>query len=168
MAGAAQGVNLDLKVTINELETNDLGLSKLEHAWSKIASYANGTASNEADLVYSDTLSLAGSAQTVDLAGTLASVLSGDVQTYVEVVGFAIVNKSTTTTETVIVGAGSNPWITWLNATGDAVVVGPGGVLIWTSPIDGGVVTAGTGDVLTLDPSAATFDVDLIVWGRSA
>lgn len=169
MAGAASKVELDLSVKVTETESNDLGTSILQHVWSKTATYASGTGSNQADLVYSDTLELAGSAQTVDLAGSIASVLSGDTQTYVEVVGFAVLNKSTTSTEVVTVGAGgANPWITWLAATGDGVAVGPGGVLVWTSPIDGGAVTGGSADTLQLDPGADTFNVDLIVWGRSA
>jgi len=168
MAGAVTNAAVSLEIKISETESNDLGQSRMEHVWSLVASYATGTGSSQADLVYSDRLSLAGSAQTIDLAGSVASVLSGDTQTYVEVVGFAVLNNSTTTTEVCTVGAGSNPWITWLNATGDAVAVGPGGCLIWTSPIDGGTVTAATGDVLTLDPGADTFTVDVVIWGRSA
>lgn len=174
MAGSARKVVLDLSVKATEIEdqANDgsglVGTTTMTHTWAKLAEYLTGTGSNQADLVYSDTLSLAASASTVDLAGSIASVLTGDTQTYVEITGFAILNKSTTSTENLTVGAGSNPWITWLNATGDAVVVGPGGVLVWTSPIDGAAVTAGTGDILTLDPGSDSFDVDLIIWGRSA
>lgn len=53
------------------------------------------------------------------------------------------------------------------NAT-DIVHVGPGGILILTSPVDGYAVTAATGDILKIDSGAATINYTIVIWGRSA
>ena len=51
----------------------------------------------------------------------------------------------------------------------DKVVIGPGGVFVWYyGPVDDATPGAGTEDIITLDPSANTFNVKYIVWGRSA
>ena len=165
------GTKVNLSITVDETKSNDLGLSNMLHVWQKIAEYADGTSSNQSDLVYSDSATIAGSGGTTtyDLSGALTSILDGSAVVFSNIVGFAVINKTLITTSDIEIGAGSNPWTGWLKASGDAVVVGPGGVFVWTSPIDGGAVVATTGDILTLtNNSASNIDVDLIVWGRSA
>ncbi len=162
---------LDLLLRCTETETNAGAENRTQtyhHIIEQIKTYATGTSANQADVVYSIRASAAASADTYDLAGSLASVVTGSTITFANVSGFMVRNNSTTATENLTIGAGSNPWITWLNATGDAVVIGPGGVLLWTSPVDAAAVTAGTGDILTIDPGADTISYDLIVWGQSA
>lgn len=162
---------LELRVRADETSSGDLGTARKLHTWTGLGGlptkYASGTGSSQQDIVYSDTLDLAGSAQTIDLDTSLTDTFGATLD-FVEVTGIFVYNKSTTTAETLTVGAGSNPLITWLNATGDAVVVGPGGVFCITSPIDGYAVTSGTGDTLTFDPGANTFSVDVLILGRSA
>lgn len=159
-----------LNFTVNALETGTTGLSQTKtapHLLEFIADYATGTAASQQDRVYSTTLSLVGAAQTIDLLGSLTDSF-GAALSFVEVTGVFIKNNATTTGYTVTVGAGSNPWITWLKATGDAVVVGPGGFFAITSPLDGYAPVAGTGDILTIDPGANTFQVTVLIVGRAA
>lgn len=163
-----QAVSVDLTVTVDEHKSNDLGISKMAHVWQKIADYAYGTSANQSDLVYSDTLVVTSGGVTLDLNGSLLSILDGSAVSFADIVGFCIVNKETTSSQDIEVGAGSNPWTAWLKASGDAVVVGPGGVLVWTSPVDGGAVVGITGDILTLTATGLDCTVDIIVWGRSA
>lgn len=159
-----------INLTVNALETGTTGLSQTKsapHLMEFAADYATGTGSNQQDRVYSTVLSLAGSAQTIDLLGSLTDSY-GAALSFVEVTGIFIKNNSTTTGQFVTIGAGSNPFITWLKATGDGVVLGPGGIFCLTSPIDGYAPTAGTGDILTFDPGALTFTVSVLIIGRSA
>ena len=103
----------------------------------------------------------------LDLAGGLTDI-EGVAITMVEVTGITIKNKSTVSGEILIVGAGSNPLLNWIKATGDAVHIGPSGILHITSPIDGYAITASTGDILTIDSGAATISYEYIIHGRSA
>lgn len=158
-----------LNCTVNALETGTTGLSltkTVPHYLDFAADYATGTGSYQQDTAYSVTLSLAGSAQTIDLRGVTGAF--GSALTFAEVTGVIVKNKATTTGYNLTIGAGSNPWITWLIATGDGVVLGPGGLFVVTSPLDGYATTGGTGDILTFDPGANTFSVDVVILGRSA
>ena len=161
-------VKVDFKITSDETKSNDLGPSKMAHTWEKIAEYANGTGANQVDLVYTDSVAVEGTPITYDLSGSLVSILDGSAVVFSNIVGFAIINKTLTSGQSVEIGAGSNPWTGWLKASGDAVVLGAGGVFVWTSPIDGGAVVATTGDIITLTRSALNVNVDIIIWGRSA
>jgi len=151
----------------NETYTGDLGSVVKVHKVDHTLSMATGTSNSQADEVWSDTRSAAGAVDDLDLAGTLTAA-DGSTITFVEVTGVYIRNKSTTTAETLTIGAGSNPFITWLIATGDGVVIGPNGTFLIESPVDGYTVTAGTADILRVDPGANTISYDIVIWGRSA
>lgn len=170
----SQRITLEIKTT--ETGSGDLGTPRKVHTFNhggasgaNFEVFATGTtdASFQQDLVHSDTISLAGSATALDLAGGLTDAF-GTAITMVEVTGITVRNNSTTTGEIIIIGAGSNPLLNWVNATGDAVKIGPKGVFHISSPFNGFAVTAGTGDILTLDPGADTISCDYIIHGRSA
>jgi len=161
-----------LQVKATEQQPNDLGTSSLVHRFNLLGAEGldritvpNGTGAGEQNRVWSATLALAAAPADLDLAGGLTSKLDGSAVTFGTVLGFALVNKSTTAAEVVTVGGNANAFVNWVGAQAHTVKVGPGGVLFVWDPTDGYAVTAGTGDVLTLDPGAATFDVDLIIWG---
>ena len=67
----------------------------------------------------------------------------------------------TVTTEAVIIGGGADAVIAVQAA------VGPGGVYLYTDPIDGATVTPTSADTLQFDPGASTLDVAYIIWGTS-
>jgi len=159
---------LTLKVSAREVASGDLRDAVAEHLWQSLLGWESGTTSTKADRVWSDTRSAAASADTIDLLGSLTDI-AGTTISFVDVLGFAVKNKSTTATENLTVGAGSNPWFGWLGATGDSVKVPPGGCFVWfAGTVDDASPTAGTGDILTIDPGSDTISYDIIVWGRSA
>lgn len=162
--------DLDLTIKVVERETgigSGQEASYLRHPIELIGDYGSGTGVNQNDVVYSITTTATGAAHTYDLDG-LTSTLTGDAIAFAEITLIAVVNLSTTSTQTLTVGAGSNPLASWLGAAGDAVVVGPSGAMLVSSPIDGYAVTAGTGDTLTINPGAATITYRLLILGRSA
>jgi len=170
-------VNLTISVDVLGRQTTalDLGTSTTAHRGTypgtlHSTDYATGTGDNQQDLIWSDTRTAAASADTIDLAGSLAGAHGGTV-TFVEVRGIYIKNKATAAASTLLVGAGSNPAFSGLfGATGDIIKVPASGCFLWHAPLDGGglAVTAGTGDILTIDPGAATVTYDVIIWGASA
>ena len=169
--------SLKTKVTVRvEAQESETGIavggasaSHLRHLCEHVAEYDAGTAASQADVVWSGSGSVAsGSPATVDLRGSLASVLTGDATNFVEVVGFMIRNKSTTTAQYLEIGGGSNAFSSWAGGPGDAVRVGPGGALYISSPIDGYATTAGTADVLKIEAATGTIAYDIVIVGRSA
>ncbi len=166
----------DLKTTIDlaakcvERETGvgvGSAASQFIHVLQAALSFANGTSASQCDVAHSGTLSISG-ASTLDCRGGLTSVLTGDAVSFIEICWIIIYNKSSTSGEYLTVGAGSNPVTTCWGASGDAAIVGPGGLLVLGSPIDGFGTTAGTGDVITITPATGTISLDYLIIGRSA
>lgn len=162
--------SLDVSAKAVERETG-IGVgsvaSQLIHSLVFGGEYQNGTAASQNDVVFSGSASIS-TATTLDVRGALSSVLTGDSVSFVELTALILKNNSSTAGQYVTVGAGSNPVASLWAASGDAAIVGPGGLLVLTSPIDGYATVAGTGDVITLTPATGTISVDYVLVGRSA
>jgi len=167
-------LEMEFLMKLTEQQTADLGVPQLVHSF-KLGGIAgssklvlpSGSAANKQNLVYSDSFSLAATPTTLDLAGTIASKLNGATLTFTNIRGFALRNTSTTTGENITVGGNANGLVNWVTAVGDEIILGPSGLLVIHSPIDGYDVTAGTGDILEFDPGAATITAELAIWGIS-
>ena len=132
---------------------------------------ATGTGDWQSDTVWVDERTVTAAAEQLDLRGTLTSKLNGATLNFVEVSGIFVINTATALASVLSVGAGANPAFAGLfGATGDIFKVGPSGFNFWFSPLDGGglVPVAGTGDMLTIDPGAATITYRIAILGRSA
>lgn len=167
---ALNTAQLIVKFTASQSGANDLGTPSFVPTLSKTLAYTNGTAADKADLLFMDERSVnSASNDDIDLAGVLADVY-GSTITAAEIVGM-IISSAAANTTTLTIGAGSNPWITWLAATGDGIKVPPGGVfcLFGKDATALGAVTAGTGDILRVangSGAAATYEIAIL--GRSA
>lgn len=162
-----------------ESATRDLGVPTMAHVLeyppsalnSGSPEWATGTGDWQSDTVWSDERTVTGAAEQLDLRGTLTSQLTGATLTFVEVSAIVVINTATALASVLLVGAGANPAFAGLfGATGDIIKVGPSGLLVWVSPLDGGglTTTAGTADMLTIDPGAATITYRIAILGRSA
>ena len=158
--------NLAVNIRAEETGTGGLGTPTEIHELSWALAMLTGTASNKSDLVWSSSGTLTATTLDIDLAGSLTTKVTGAV-TFAELTAIVIKNKSTTTAAVLTVGAGSNPIVAPWIATGDGAKIGPGGVFVLTSPIDGYAVVASTGDILRLDSGAATVHYEIILIGRS-
>lgn len=159
------------RVKVRETGTNiGLGLPVQNHFWEMLLSMVSGTSDSQSDTVWSDTRTLTATSEELDLAGSLPAPLdpSGTV-TFAEVTILAIRNKSTTSTEILAIGgAAANHFVNWVANSSDIVNIGPNGVMLLTSPIDGYAVTAGSADKLKIDAGADTITYDILIVGRSA
>jgi hypothetical protein len=155
-------------VSCKEEEVQDLGTSRMTHLVSLSSFLPSGTGANQLDRVYSDSSTPVGSPDTLDLLGTLSSLLTGATISFVTLNGIIIRNKSTTSTEVLSIGGGSNPVAGLWGAGGDLIKIGPGGVFMWWDPVDGITPVAGTGDILQIDPGADTIAYDVLLVGQSA
>lgn len=161
-------LDIRFRAVVNERKTA-IGIqssnSFYDHVYEKVVQYNNGTGANKIDSVFSGRFT---GTQTLDLRGTLVSVLDGSVVNFPIVTGIFLSNLSVTTLESLTIGAGSNPFITWLIATGDGLKCGPSGDFVLSSPIDGYATTAGTGDILTVTAAAGSPQWDVMIVGRAS
>lgn len=155
------------RIMARQTGTNDIAAQDFNPKLEKAYTFAPGTGANQADRLFMDTRSfLSATADQIDLAGVLTDAFGATI-TFVEIVAIMIVNKSTVT---LTVGAGSSPWFGMFAATGDAIKVPPGGMILLVAP-DGsgmGTITATSADMLTITPGAAAGDYDIAILGRSA
>lgn len=161
--------NVSLNVAVAEGTTGDLYAGSIPHAVSLALQWLSGTTDNKADTVYSDTRSAAASADNLDLRGSLAGVF-GTVS-FAETKLIYIKNKATTSGYTLTVGAGTNGAFAGLFADlTDKIVIQPGGAFLWIAPLDGNnlATTAGTADILKIDPGSNTVSYDIVIIGASA
>jgi hypothetical protein len=141
---------------------------KLPHRLQLDSTLVSGTGSNQSDLPYSAVLAVTDTPTLVDVRA-LTSKLTGSTLTMVEVTGIALKNKSTTTGEFFYVDSGgANPLDGAFKASGDGNKVGPGGLFVLSSPIDG-ISSDATHKTLQITAATGkTFDVEIWLLGRSA
>lgn len=130
------------------------------------ATLLDGTGAGQADRLFSDNRSASGN-DDLDLAGVLVDAM-GTTLTFARIKGIAI-RANPANTGQIIIGAGTNPWATFLNAAGTATLR-PGGFVVAYAGADatGWAVTAGTGDILRIAPSTGTQNYDIAILGCSA
>lgn len=163
-----------LRVELNATQstTRDTGTATVPHTVSRAISLANGVAAGQADLIYSDTNTLAASATTtLDLAGVLTDL--GATLTFVKVKGLVVVAATGNSNNVVIGGAASNAFSSMFGDATDKLVVRPGGfaaVGVGAGDLAGYAVTAGTGDQLLIANSGAGTSVTytIAIVGTSA
>lgn len=160
ISGAIQGIQSVAK---------DLGTVSFPFALTSALSLANGTAANQADMVWTDTRTLAASTgEDLDLAGVLTDAV-GATMTFATIKAVMITAASGNTNNVVVSRPAANG-VVLFEAASDAIAVKPGGVFIWACPGTGVAVTAATGDLLHVENSAAGTSVDysIIIIGTSA
>ncbi len=138
----------------------DLGLlSQVTHQvpLSNVVDLVSGTGAGAADVLYSDTGTLAASANTdLDLSGALANAIGG-TSVFARVKGLYIAASAANTNNVVVGAAATNAWATLLNAAG-TVTLRPGEFMLiacGAADATGHTVTAGTGDLLRIANSGA-------------
>lgn len=139
---------------------------------SRGAAFTSGTGTGQADLVWSDTRTLAASGtEDLDLAGVLINPVLGTAMTFARVKAIMIA-ASTANTNNVVVGGVANGWVGLLSpaATG-LITLRPGaGFSAWSPDATAMAVVAGTGDLLHVINSAGGTSVtyDVVIIGSSA
>lgn len=125
-------------------------------------SMADGTGTDQSDLLWFDQRTLNTTTETLDLAGSLTDVF-GDTVTFVTVKGFyAKCNGSASGNKLTIGGASSNAFTGWFSASNDQLEILEDGICFLWCPTVGYTVTAGTGDILEIETNYnGTYDIAL-------
>ncbi len=167
-----------LTLTLSAILTgsNDLATSveaKIKKAFAD--TLASGTAADQADVIFSDSRTIAASGRDdLDLAGALTNALGG-TSVFAKVKAILIVAAAGNTNDVLVGNAAGDGTAGYQGPFGDVdqtIAVKPGGVLLLYAPAAAGLgsVTATTADQLGLanSGSGTGVDYDIIVIGVSA
>jgi len=140
---------------------------------SASAAYSSGTGAGQVDRVYTATRTLSASAtEDLDLAGSLTDALGNTAIAFARIKSI-LVSAAAANTNNVQVTRPASNGVPWLMAAGDGIALRPGAAVAWLSgaaDASGVVVTAGTGDLITVTNSAGTTSVTytIVITGCSA
>lgn len=135
------------------------------------APLSTGTGANQADKLYTTTITLgASSGQDLDLAGVLTDPF-GAALTMVKLKAIAF-RAATGNTNNVNISRPATNGVPWFLAASDGFALGPGGIFLFANPGASGIatVTPATGDIVRVDNGGAGTSVtlDIIAIGTSA
>lgn len=157
------------RLNLTQTGTGDLGTPKIDISVSKVIDLLPGTdAVNKANLLFSDTRTLAASAtENLDLSGLLVDAF-GATFTAAEILAIFVSAAAANTNNVQISVPATNGFFGPFLAAGDGVAVKKGEWQLFASGT-GWAVTAGTGDLLTVTNSGAGTAVtyDVVIVGRT-
>jgi hypothetical protein len=158
-----------ISASVKAVETNPLDLATANAAVSLVVStaLANGTGANQASKIFSDTRSIALSAnEDLDLAGSLTSNF-GATLTFATVKAILIRAKATNTNNVVVGPAAVTGFLGPFADAADRVAIKPGGTFLVTAPGVGWTVGAGSADLFNVANSGAgsAVEYDVVIVG---
>jgi hypothetical protein len=164
-------LNATITAGIAATQTNvlDLVTGSGKLARSSAIALTSGTGAGQADLIFSDTRTVAASGtDALDLAGSLTG-LYGTTITIVKL-KFVLVFAASGNTNNVRINRPASNGVPLFLAASDGIDILPGGAFLWCGPGAGVTVTASTGDLLNIDNSSSGTSVtyDVILGGTSA
>lgn len=172
-------LNSEIAVRIRSSQTgsSDFGGPNFAPDFDAIIQLTNGTAANQADILFVDERTVASASNDdLDVAGVLSSAF-GSLIAAAEIVAIAVINRpkiatAAANTTNLTIGGGTNPVVGYLGGTTPTVgPIRPGGVFLLASPDAAGIaaVTAATGDILRIANSAgAAATYQILILARSA
>lgn len=167
---ASQYANIALTVDATLTAALDLTAAVSHVDYLSRVELTPGTGLRQSNLQFSDTRTLAASAtENLDLAGSLTGPV-GNTLTFARVKAIVVKAAGGNTNSVQVTRPASNG-VPLFMAAGDGISLAPGETFAWFSPTAAGiVVTAATGDLLTVTNSAAGTSVtyDVIVLGADA
>lgn len=161
-------VNGTLSIALNASMTAaaDLGTPRFDTSLSDVVQFTPGTGANQANIIWSDTRTIAASGtDDLDLAGVLTHHLGGTL-TFAAVKAIIVRAAAANTNNVVVGGAPTNGFVGPFGAAAHTIALRPGNEFVLASPVSGWTVTAVTGDILRIANSGAgtpvTYDIIII------
>lgn len=152
---------LAASLSVSSRNSIDLGSSSATRALSLAVELANGTGAGQADVAWTDTRTLAASGtEDLDLAGSLADPF-GVSQVFARVKALVVIAAVGNTNLVQVTRPASNGAPLFM-AAGDGIALRPGELLALmcgSADATGHLVTASTGDLITVTNSAGSTSV---------
>ena len=162
-------VNVNVKGSITE-NALDIGTASFRFNETLTQAFAQGVAANQANQMWTDSRSIAGSANDdIDLAGGVTSAFGAAI-TFTSIKAIIVQAAAANANNLIMGGEGTNPFETMFGLADATLIIQPGGMLVLTAPgATGYVVTATTGDILRFtNAGAGTINYDLYIIGETA
>ena len=165
-------ITLSGKIALNFMlklwDSLDLTTAKDELAKEYTQLFATGEGANQADMVWHDTRTLGASAtEDLDFAGGITNAFG--VVCTIKAIKAIFIRAAAANTNNVVISRPAVNGLVLFGALSDALAgLKPGGMFLFTDPSAAGlVVTAATGDLLTITNSAGTTGVtyDIVIIG---
>lgn len=166
-------LNSTIKVDVTATETSSLDLAQrtATHSLSLAKSLTSGTGAGQADMAFSDTRTLAASAnEDLDLAGVLSAAFGGTL-TFVRIKAIIVTADPGNTNNVIIGGAAATQFVGPFGAATHTIALQPGnGFAITATGATGWTVGAGASDFLRIANSGGTTGVtySILIIGASA
>ena len=162
----------ELRVKLSAVHTgaNDQGNPEFRPTMEFLKKFDSGTGANQADIVWSDTRTLAASAtEDLDLAGVITDAFGATI-TAAEIVAI-MVTAAAANTNDVVIGAATAP-VPLFGGTTPTYSVKPGGMFLVCAPNAAGLLTVGAGstdDLKIANSSSGTgVDYSIMILARTA
>lgn len=161
-------VTSSIKISAKSQQILELDLGSAGYSPEEVLTYslADGTGANQVNQVFADQRTLgATTSEEIDLSGGLTDVYGNSI-VFTKIKAIIVSAASANGGNIEVGGSATNGFDTWVGATGDYVVVPPGGALAVIAPnATGFAVTAATGDLLKInntDSASGTYNITLI------
>lgn len=156
-------IQVDLQMT--ESAVLDFGSPSSILAYQKLTKLIDGSGGGAANMRFSDQRILAGfGSENLDFAGGSLIGALGNALTFARLKGVLVYSV----TGSVTIARHATTGVPIFEAAGDAIQIPTGGIFLWSSPNAGGaVVTAGTGDMITISAGVSGCTYDIHVWGAA-
>lgn len=171
---AANTLTSKLTLLVTSLLQNTVGVASVmaNAEVSPSVALADGTDANEADLMYSNTVTLvAEGTEDYDLAGAAMLDIFGVAVAFARIKAIVIIAAAANINDVVLGGAAANQFYGPFGAAADTIAVRPGGLLAMVAPdAVGWPVTAASADILRVAAGGTTTGVtfDIVIIGASA
>lgn len=163
--------SIALSVSATQTKALDLGEASFPVSLTKLIQLLSGVGAGQADMIFTDTRTLAASAnESLDLAGSALQDAFGANMTFARIKAVIVTADAANTNDVQVTRPASNG-VPLFMAAGDGIALKPGAVFLWAAQdATGVVVTAGTGDLLNIANSAGTTGVNytVVLIGASA
>ena len=146
--------------------TVDLAAAQSTFALARTMALTFGGGASQANLVYTDTGSTAAAVDIDVNAGGLLDAF-GNTFTIIDMKALVVCAAVANTTNVLLGGDAAS--VPFLDTAATTTTIKPGGCRVFTDPSATGiVVTAATGDIIQVAPSAGTVAYDILVIGASS
>ena len=135
-------------------------------SYANALAIANGTGLNQADMLFTDTRSIA-AAEDLDVSGGALTTAFGAVYTIAELKVLVVCADSANTANVILGGDAAS--VLFLSVATTTVTLKPGACFVYTDPSAAGTtVTNSTADIIQAAPSAGTQVYSIIIMGSSS
>jgi len=154
--------SLKVQVNFTQTKTPDNTTAQAVIAHALTLSFSDGVAAGNADVIWTDTRTLAASAsETIDLRGTLTNTY-GDAAVFADIRAILVTAATANTNNVNVTKPSTSPetGAPLFLASGDGIAVRPGGFFAWGCPDATGIPTvAGTADKIGFANSSGSTEV---------